>query len=386
MDVWVEFKNATKIQAEGLFRNFFPCAEDVRAKSRQHKNKDKVSSKEAGEEGEKEGEDEEKDDPLPSLLAGSKVQSETKPKVERSPSEGSSEPSELGSDDLKLSQEEEDELASLGIDFPVPPTPNSLSSDELTAVDSELSFLEGVATPTSSRSRSASVSANASAFASGLNSNARSRSVSMSSSVAGAETLPPLPPSKEAIALSSPAPASPTAGMGGFLGGYMPRLRKPSIPTLSSMPSMPSIPSLSLSSVAAAAGEYVYGYNSVTGAPSSPSKPHPRRARTASSVSTTSTFTSTSAGVGASPSKTKRATKPSSGDKDKEVEVSETMLKGASVYKPLTREELGALAKKFADGVPEEEFSVASLQGCEYLSLFYSFISVLVFYPRVLVA
>ena len=28
MDVWVEFKNASKWQAEALFRNFFPCAEE----------------------------------------------------------------------------------------------------------------------------------------------------------------------------------------------------------------------------------------------------------------------------------------------------------------------------------------------------------------------
>jgi chaperone BCS1 len=28
MDVWIEFRNATKWQAEALFRNFFPCAED----------------------------------------------------------------------------------------------------------------------------------------------------------------------------------------------------------------------------------------------------------------------------------------------------------------------------------------------------------------------
>ena len=61
MDVWVEFKNATKIQAEGLFRNFFPCAEDVRAKSRQQlqeQRKNKMSSpKEVGEEGEEEEEE-----------------------------------------------------------------------------------------------------------------------------------------------------------------------------------------------------------------------------------------------------------------------------------------------------------------------------------------
>ena len=25
MDVWVNFKNATKWQAEGIFKNFFPC-------------------------------------------------------------------------------------------------------------------------------------------------------------------------------------------------------------------------------------------------------------------------------------------------------------------------------------------------------------------------
>lgn len=28
MDVWIEFRNASKWQAEALFRNFFPCAED----------------------------------------------------------------------------------------------------------------------------------------------------------------------------------------------------------------------------------------------------------------------------------------------------------------------------------------------------------------------
>lgn len=28
MDVWIEFKNASKWQAEALFRNFFPCEED----------------------------------------------------------------------------------------------------------------------------------------------------------------------------------------------------------------------------------------------------------------------------------------------------------------------------------------------------------------------
>ncbi|KAL0958625.1 hypothetical protein HGRIS_013962 [Hohenbuehelia grisea] len=27
MDVWVEFKNTSKRQAEALFRNFFPCSE-----------------------------------------------------------------------------------------------------------------------------------------------------------------------------------------------------------------------------------------------------------------------------------------------------------------------------------------------------------------------
>lgn len=29
MDVWVEFRNASKHQAEGLFRNFFPSAEEI---------------------------------------------------------------------------------------------------------------------------------------------------------------------------------------------------------------------------------------------------------------------------------------------------------------------------------------------------------------------
>src|SRR5690606_12909530 len=34
---------------------------------------------------------------------------------------------------------------------------------------------------------------------------------------------------------------------------------------------------------------------------------------------------------------------------------------------PLDKKTLAVLAKKFADGVPEEEFSVAGLQGCEYM-------------------
>jgi chaperone BCS1 len=34
--------------------------------------------------------------------------------------------------------------------------------------------------------------------------------------------------------------------------------------------------------------------------------------------------------------------------------------------KPLDSATLGKLAKKFADSIPEEEFSVAALQGCEF--------------------
>jgi chaperone BCS1 len=36
--------------------------------------------------------------------------------------------------------------------------------------------------------------------------------------------------------------------------------------------------------------------------------------------------------------------------------------------KPLDSATLGMLAKKFADSIPEEEFSVAALQGCQYIS------------------
>lgn len=39
--------------------------------------------------------------------------------------------------------------------------------------------------------------------------------------------------------------------------------------------------------------------------------------------------------------------------------------------KPLDRKTLAVLAKKFADGVPEEEFSVAGLQGCEFVAFFF---------------
>ena len=39
--------------------------------------------------------------------------------------------------------------------------------------------------------------------------------------------------------------------------------------------------------------------------------------------------------------------------------------------KPLDRKTLAVLAKKFADQVPEEEFSVAGLQGCELIFIFF---------------
>lgn len=39
--------------------------------------------------------------------------------------------------------------------------------------------------------------------------------------------------------------------------------------------------------------------------------------------------------------------------------------------KPLDKKQLAELAKHFADGVPEEEFSVAALQGCMLPLSFY---------------
>lgn len=46
--------------------------------------------------------------------------------------------------------------------------------------------------------------------------------------------------------------------------------------------------------------------------------------------------------------------------------VEEHILSSKHSAKPLDSVTLGLLAKKFADGVPEEEFSVAALQGCKY--------------------
>lgn len=45
--------------------------------------------------------------------------------------------------------------------------------------------------------------------------------------------------------------------------------------------------------------------------------------------------------------------------------VEEHILASHHSAKPLDAVRLGLLAKKFADGVPEEEFSVAALQGCK---------------------
>ena len=41
-----------------------------------------------------------------------------------------------------------------------------------------------------------------------------------------------------------------------------------------------------------------------------------------------------------------------------------------SMTKPLDMKTLAVLAKKFADGIPEEEFSVAGLQGCQFFLVF----------------
>lgn len=51
--------------------------------------------------------------------------------------------------------------------------------------------------------------------------------------------------------------------------------------------------------------------------------------------------------------------------------VAEEILTSQHSAKPLDAATLNKLAKKFADGVPEEEFSVAALQGCKFLSPYY---------------
>lgn len=48
----------------------------------------------------------------------------------------------------------------------------------------------------------------------------------------------------------------------------------------------------------------------------------------------------------------------------------ESVLKSRHSAAPLDKKMLNELAKKFADGIPEEEFSVAALQGCELFFLF----------------
>jgi chaperone BCS1 len=46
--------------------------------------------------------------------------------------------------------------------------------------------------------------------------------------------------------------------------------------------------------------------------------------------------------------------------------VAEEILASQHSAKPLDAVTLNKLAKKFADGVPQEEFSVAALQGCKF--------------------
>jgi len=109
-----------------------------------------------------------------------------------------------------------------------------------------------------------------------------------------------------------------------------------------------------------------------------PQSPSASSSGTSSLWSMTPQFSSSSTSL-SSPSSTKSALSPARplgsevfGSKNQAYlppPVEERIASSQHSAKPLDNATLGMLAKKFADSIPEEEFSVAALQGCEFAFL-----------------
>ncbi|KAK7046024.1 hypothetical protein VNI00_007019 [Paramarasmius palmivorus] len=239
MDVWVEFKNASKWQAEALFRNFFPCVEE--------------------------------DDSTSSRSGSSSRGTSHARSVTGSPSSSRSRASSIATgtpestpppEPVALSKEEEDELAGLGIQLPSPP-----SDVPSSPVGSEASLVNPSTTRTSS-----------------------------------SWSTPPLSPALSSISSAIWSLPSFTSSTASLLGG---------------------------------------GSSAAAAAPAPP------------------------AGVSKGRSKTPKPL-PQFGENNQSYmppPVEDVIAKASHSAKPLDKETLGRLANKFAESIPEEEFSVAALQG-----------------------
>ncbi|ESK91490.1 mitochondrial chaperone bcs1 [Moniliophthora roreri MCA 2997] len=242
MDVWVEFKNASKWQAEALFRNFFPSVEDDDTSSRSGSSSRGTSHSRS--------------------TTSSSPSSGTRSRAESNVSRSSM--STPPPEPVALTKEEEDELAGLGIQLPSPPSEVSASP-----VPSEASLVNHsppLTTRTSSSWSSPPVSPSLSSISSAI------------------WSLPSFASSTASLLSGGGAPPPPTA--------VPPAKSKGRSKTPKPLPQ--------------------FGENNQTYMPPP---------------------------------------------------VEDSIAKASHSAKPLDKETLGRLAKKFAESIPEEEFSVAALQG-----------------------
>ncbi|KAK1226320.1 hypothetical protein PQX77_010705 [Marasmius sp. AFHP31] len=273
MDVWVEFKNASKWQAEALFRNFFPSVEEDEDLS-----------------------------PGSSRASSASPSSRTPSSADsRSRSESISSvsmpmppmPDEMEMGEMALTKEEEEELEKLGVVLPSPPSDAGSGSGS-----SPLN-------PSSSSGTPPSFPASVMPFS--------------PTSAAASHVFPPT------LSGGSPPPPPPprTSSTSSFSSW------------LSSPPQTPSVASVTsaLWSASSSAVELLGGAQ----APAPASAPVPARTTT---TPPTPERTPT-------PTPTQPKPKP----------------KHSHSARPLSKETLNILARKFADAIPDEEFSVAALQG-----------------------
>ncbi|KAL0069943.1 hypothetical protein AAF712_002838 [Marasmius tenuissimus] len=263
MDVWVEFKNASKWQAEALFRNFFPSVEDDEEVSPGSSRASSTSPSSR----------------TPSS-ADSRSRSESISSMSMPPM-----PDEMEMGEMALTKEEEEELEKLGVVLPSPPS------------DAGSSPLN----PSSSSGTPPSFPASAMPFS--------------PTSSSATHAFPPT--------LSGGPPPPPRTSSTSSFSSW-----------LSSPPQTPSVASVTsaLWSASSSAVELLGGAQAPAPAPApvrvqTPTPPTPERTPT--------------------PTPTQPKPKP----------------KHSHSARPLSKETLNILARKFADAIPDEEFSVAALQG-----------------------
>ncbi|KAF5334175.1 hypothetical protein D9758_014820 [Tetrapyrgos nigripes] len=375
MDVWIDFKNASKWQAEALFRNFFPCEEDeLKEKAKRHRDDDEDLESES-------------DDDVPRTRYSStgstaveRASHSRTPSSSVSITPSMSRSTKGGSTTSDEDQEDADPMSlkgsphpmpmnmgmSVGMDgipmaIPPPPPEIELSEQELAEFESlglnlgspiPISSLSSVPSSVSSQSPAPSRSS-----ASPIPETFHGPPKSSTSLIAMAK--------KEHKSLDAATVKNEPKGSWrnstsfGALSSF-----SSSLPTLSSVST--TVSSLAASSGVSSVSSTLWNGTStlissttslVTGVP----------AATEEEASATRGRSGSRTRTGKPKRKEFGSTNqaylpPSSNDANSSSSKDSAKQPGHSA-KPLSAQTLSMLAKKFADGIPEEEFSVAALQG-----------------------